>query len=255
METIKEKNYRLFPGELLWVTGTLYFGWFILYLYNPFQLINGTLLFLLSIYSFGLSLFLFIEIHNKTYRILNIIFSWVINTLDAILNYVILKDTNIHNVDGFIILRNIDMKNLVWYILAIMLFKIVISSIVIVCIERGMDSPRVSLQGMTFFELQNIPYRAIKNNSAYRAVKSLFSKDTETLMIDFKFVQAYYKVFYKALGMVVLLLAYVFLHNLVAYFIKPIRSLHVSVYVLYGLIIGSIIMPVFNYIYYKKDAN
>ncbi|MEW6564413.1 MAG: hypothetical protein AB1404_02810 [Spirochaetota bacterium] len=255
METIKYKNYQLFPGELLWVTGSLYFTWFILSNYNPIRFINGVMLLLLSIYSLGLSILLFIEIQKKMYRILNIFFSWFINVLDGILNYMILKGTYGSNSDGFIIWQKINPVYDVWFIIAIMIFKIGVSSIVIICIERGFSAPLGSLQGMKFFELQAIPYKAIENNSAYRVVKSLFSKNSETLLLDIQVIHAYYKVFYQPLCLVIMLLVYVFFNNLSVYFIEPIRPLFVSAYIIYGLIIGIIIMPVFLYIYYKKKAN
>jgi len=109
---------------------------------------------------------------------------------DALLNFMILNDGYIVKDSSFIIFKNVKNIHPLWYVLSMLIFKIVVSSIVFFCIERCVNAKNAQLQGMTFFELQKLPYRAIKNNSTYKVVKSLFIQDKETAMVDPAMLQA-----------------------------------------------------------------
>jgi hypothetical protein len=145
---------------------------------------------MLSLFSLVLAVYLQVELQSNIYRILNIVFSRVMHGFDALLNFMILNDGYIVKDSSFIIFKNVKNIHPLWYVLSMLIFKIVVSSIVFFCIERCVNAKNAQLQGMTFFELQKLPYRAIKNNSTYKVVKSLFIQDKETAMVDPAMLQA-----------------------------------------------------------------
>lgn len=255
METINEKSYRLFPGELVWSVFWPFVLAFFVQEYNPIHLLNLVVFLLLSIYYLWLIFRVSGELKQLKYRLLNGIFSWLLNILDLVLNYTILQDNSLLQNGNYIFFRSLHYQVFSFYIVPVMLFKIAISTIAFVCMERTSGIGMLGLQNMTFWELYRFPNNTIKNISVYQLVRSMLSKDAEQCIVDKTTLNAYYTVFYKSFYMVIALFIFIFVNNLLLLMVEPLRKYSFSFPVFLFLCGLTVLLPAGYYHVYRKAAS
>ncbi|MCA1950287.1 MAG: hypothetical protein LDL24_06930 [Treponema sp.] len=253
---MNEKLHLLFPRELLWLVFIPFIIIFFIQKYNPIQVINEAIFAFLSAYTI-IIIYQTTKLIKKTiFKKLNIVFTWLISGIDAILNYKIIQSGSVNENSNFLFVQIINDQSLFWNILLVFLFKVSVMTIVFICLERAIYNNARFCQGDTFGELCAYPKIIDKNIALYHYARSLFFvKDEKRFFIaEPNILQVYYYVFYKPLFIVIVMMIFVFFNNLYFFFSKMKVATSVSLYIFAALLMSVVILPVIYFLQLSRRS-